>query len=38
MSGASGVPDMPQRNRYNIPDVLRAMPEKLSLKDGKISK
>ena len=26
----------PQRNRNNIPDLLRAMPVKASVKDGKI--
>ena len=29
---------MPQKNRSNLPDLLRAMPVKVSLKDGKISK
>ena len=28
---------MPQRNWNNIPDFLRAMPAKVSAKDGKIS-
>ena len=37
MSRASGGPDTPQRNRNNIPDLLRAMPVKESVKDGKIS-
>ena len=26
MSGASGIPDTPQRDRNNIPDLLRAIP------------
>ena len=29
--------DMPQRNKDNLPDLLRAMPVKASIKDGKIS-
>ena len=37
MSQASGVPDTPQRNRDNFPDLLRAMPVKAYVKDGKIS-
>ena len=28
---------MPQRNRNNLPDLLRTMPVKISVKDGKIS-
>ena len=36
-SRASGGPEMPQRNRENISDVLTAMPVKVSVKDGKIS-
>lgn len=32
VGGASGVPDMPQRSRNNISDLLRPM----SVKDGKI--
>ena len=36
MSQASGSPGMPQRNRNNIPDLLRAMPLKVFVKDGKI--
>ena len=38
MSQASGVLDMPQRNWNNIPDLLRAMPVKASVKDGGIGK
>ena len=37
MSRASGGPGTPQGNRNNIPDLLRAMPVKISLKDGKVS-
>ena len=37
MSLASGGSDTPQRNRNNLPDLLRAMPVKVSVKDGKIS-
>ena len=37
MSRASGGPDTPQRNWNNIPALLRAMPVKVSVKDGKIS-
>ena len=37
MSQASSVPDMPQRSRDNIPDLLRPIPVKLAVKDGKIS-
>ena len=37
MSQASGVSSMPQRNRNNLPDLLRAMLVKVSIKDGKIS-
>ena len=37
MSEASVVFDTPQRKRNNIPDHLRAMPMKVSVKDGKIS-
>ena len=33
----SGGPDTPQRNWNNIPDLLRTMPVKASVKDGKIS-
>ena len=36
MSRASGSPDTPQRNRNNLPDLLRAMPVKASVKDGRI--
>ena len=32
MDWASGCTDMPQRNWNNIPDLLRAMPMKLSVK------
>ena len=35
MSRLFGVPDTPQRNRNNIPDLLRAMPLKLSVEDEK---
>ena len=28
---------MPQRNRNNLPDLLRTMSVKVSIKDGKIS-
>ena len=34
---SSGGPDMPQRNRNNIPDLLRAMVVKVYVKDGQIS-
>ena len=37
MGRASSCSDTPQRNRNNIPDLLRAMPVKLFVKDGKIS-
>ena len=37
MSGASGGPDTPKKNWNNIPDLLRTMPVKVSVKDGKIS-
>ena len=37
MSSASGGSDTPQGNMNGIPDLLRAMPEELSVKDGKIS-
>ena len=37
MSWASGGPDTLQRNRNNLPDLLRTMPVKVSVKDGKIS-
>ena len=30
-------PNTPQRNMNNIPDLLRAMPVKVSVEDGKIS-
>ena len=36
MGPASGVPDTHQRNKNDIPDFLRAMHMKLSVKDGKI--
>ena len=36
MSRASVVSDTPQRNRNNIPDLIRAMSVKVSVKDGKI--
>ena len=37
MSRVSGGPDTSQRNRNNLPDLLKAMPVKVSVKDGKIS-
>ena len=37
MSRTSGGSDTPQRNWNNLPDLLRAMPMKVSIKDGKIS-
>ena len=37
MSWASGGPNTPQRNRNNIPDLLRTMLLKVSVKDGKVS-
>ena len=37
MGRASNGPDTPQRNRNNNPDVLRAIPVCVSVKDGKIS-
>ena len=37
MSRASGDPDTPKRNWNNLPDLLRAMSVKASVKDGKIS-
>ena len=37
MSRASGGPDTPQRNRNNLPDLLRTMSVKESVIDGKIS-
>ena len=37
MGGVSHVPKTPQRNWSNIPDPMRAMPVKVSVKDGKIS-
>ena len=36
MSRASGVSDTAQRNRDNVPDLLRAMAAKPSVPDGKI--
>ena len=38
MSGASGRSETPQRNRNNIPDLLRTMPVKVSVKDEEISR
>ena len=38
MSRASGDSYTPQRNRDDSLDLLRAMPVKISVKDGKISK
>ena len=35
---ASGGRGTPQRNWDNLPDLPRAMPVKVSVKDGKISK
>ena len=35
MSRASSGPDTPQRNRNNIPDLLREMPVKVSVIGGK---
>ena len=37
MIWASGGSDTPQRNRNILPDLLRAMPVKLYVKDVKIS-
>ena len=37
VSRVSGGSDTPQRSRNHIPDLLRAMPVKLSVKDGQIS-
>ena len=37
MNLASGGADTPQRNRNNVPDLLRAMLMKVSVKAGKIS-
>ena len=34
MSGASGGTDMPHRNRNSIPDLLRAVSMKVSVKDA----
>ena len=34
--GASGVPGMPTRSRNSIPDILRTISIKVSIKDGKI--
>ena len=31
-----GASDMPQRNRKDIPDLLRAMPVEVSVKEGEI--
>ena len=36
MSQASGVPDACQRNSNTLSDLLRAIPVKVSLNDGKI--
>ena len=36
MIQASGVSETPQRNRNDITDLLRAMPVKVYVKDGKI--
>ena len=37
MSWACGGSDTPQRNMNNIPDLLRTMPVKVFVKDGKTS-
>ena len=37
MRRASGGPDTPKRNRSRIPDLLRAIPVKVYVIDGKIS-
>ena len=37
MNKASGGSDTPQRNWNYLPDLLRAMPVTVSVKDGKIS-
>ena len=37
MSQASGGPDTSQMSRNNVPELQRAMPMKLSVKDGEIS-
>ena len=37
MIRASGGPDTPQKNKKSIPDLPRAMPVEVSVKDGKIS-
>ena len=37
MRRTSGVPNTPPRNRNNIPDLLRAMPVRVFVKDGMIS-
>ena len=37
MTLASGGSDTPQRNRNNLHDLLRTMPVKVSVKDGKLS-
>ena len=37
MSRPSGGPDTPQRNKNNIPDLLRTMPVKVSVEDGQSS-
>ena len=37
MSRGSGGSDTPQRNGNNLPDLLRTISVKLSVKDGKIS-
>ena len=37
MGRASGGSDMPQRNWKYIPDLLRTVPVKVSVKNGKIS-
>ena len=36
MNQASGGPDMAQRSKNYIPDLLRAMPVKVSVKDVKV--
>ena len=37
MVAYAGGPDTPQRKRNGLPDLLKAMPVKVSLKDGNIS-
>ena len=37
MNGASDGSETPQRHRNNLPNLLRTMPVKVSIKDEKIS-